>query len=178
MMSVATVSESAPVLDPWALRADFPALDQPVNGHPLVYLDNGATTQKPRAVIDAVTDFYRRDNANVHRGVHQLSQRASDRFDHAREQVRSLINATSCAEVIFTRGTTEAINLVAQSYGRSVLKNTDEILVSAMEHHANIALVRGYVVDWLPIQIYLSMRCGLEPSQHHQASRLAGAGGA
>ncbi len=138
MMSVATVSESAPVLDPWALRADFPALDQPVNGHPLVYLDNGATTQKPRAVIDAVTDFYRRDNANVQRGVHQLSQRASDRFDHAREQVRSLINATSCAEVIFTRGTTEAINLVAQSYGRSVLKNTDEILVSAMEHHANI----------------------------------------
>lgn len=137
-MNSAALNQYPPALDAYALRADFPALAQQINDHPLVYLDNSATTQKPQAVIDAVADFYSRDNANVHRGVHHLSQRASDRFDGAREKVRAFINAPSCAEVIFTRGTTEAINLVAQSYGRSMLKKADEVLVSAMEHHANI----------------------------------------
>ena len=137
-MNSAALNQYPPALDAYALRADFPALAQQINDHPLVYLDNSATTQKPQAVIDAVADFYSRDNANVHRGVHRLSQRASDRFDGAREKVRAFINAPSCAEVIFTRGTTEAINLVAQSYGRSMLKKADEVLVSAMEHHANI----------------------------------------
>ncbi|MDP6551929.1 MAG: cysteine desulfurase [Arenicellales bacterium] len=137
-MNPAAGLEPVAALDAAALRRDFPILHQQINGHPLVYLDNGATTQKPASVIDAVAEFYHHDNANVHRGVHLLSQRASDRFDSAREQVRSLINAASTAEVIFTRGTTEAINLVAQSYGRSTVKSTDEILVSAMEHHANI----------------------------------------
>jgi cysteine desulfurase/selenocysteine lyase len=137
-MNSAALNQHPATLDAHALRADFPALDQQVNGHPLVYLDNGATTQKPQAVIDAVADFYSRDNANVHRGVHRLSQRASDRFEGAREKVRAFINAPSCAEVIFTHGTTGAINLVAQSYGRSILKRADEVLVSTMEHHANI----------------------------------------
>ncbi len=137
-MNSAALNQYPPALDATALRADFPALAQQINDHPLVYLDNSATTQKPQAVIDAVADFYSRDNANVHRGVHRLSQRASDRFDGAREKVRAFINAPSCAEVIFTRGTTEAINLVAQSCGRSMLKKADEVLVSAMEHHANI----------------------------------------
>jgi len=138
MMNPAVGLEPVAALDAAALRGDFPILHQQINGHPLVYLDNGATTQKPASVIDAMAEFYHHDNANVHRGVHRLSQRASDRFDSAREQVRSLINAASTAEVIFTRGTTEAINLVAQSYGRSRVTSTDEILVSAMEHHANI----------------------------------------
>ncbi|MGE4633735.1 MAG: cysteine desulfurase [Arenicellales bacterium] len=137
-MNSAALNQHPATLDARALRADFPALGQQVNGHPLVYLDNGATTQKPQAVIDAVADFYSRDNANVHRGVHRLSQRASDRFEGAREKVRAFINAPSCAEVIFTHGTTGAINLVAQSYGRSILKRADEVLVSTMEHHANI----------------------------------------
>jgi cysteine desulfurase/selenocysteine lyase len=137
-MNSAALNQHPATLDAHALRADFPALDQQVNGHPLVYLDNGATTQKPQAVIDAVADFYSRDNANVHRGVHRLSQRASDRFEGAREKVRAFINAPSCAEVIFTHGTTGAINLVAQSSGRSILKRADEVLVSTMEHHANI----------------------------------------
>ena len=137
-MNSAALNQYPPALDAYALRADFPTLDQQINGHPLVYLDNGATTQKPQVVIDAVADFYSRDNANVHRGVHRLSQRASDRFDGAREKVRAFINASSCAEVIFTQGTTGAINLVAQSYGRSILNKADEVLVSAMEHHANI----------------------------------------
>ena len=137
-MNSAAPNQHPATLDARALRADFPALGQQVNGHPLVYLDNGATTQKPQAVIDAVADFYSRDNANVHRGVHRLSQRASDRFEGAREKVRAFINAPSCAEVIFTHGTTGAINLVAQSYGRSILKRADEVLVSMMEHHANI----------------------------------------
>ena len=138
MMNPSMGLEPVAALDAAALRGDFPILHQQINGHPLVYLDNGATTQKPASVIDAMAEFYHHDNANVHRGVHRLSQRASDRFDSAREQARSLINAASTAEVIFTRGTTEAINLVAQSYGRSSVKSTDEILVSAMEHHANI----------------------------------------
>jgi cysteine desulfurase/selenocysteine lyase len=121
-----------------AIRDQFPALDQTVHGHPLVYLDNAATTQKPRCVIDAITDYYEKDNANVHRGVHELSQRATQAYEGAREKVRSFINAPSVEEIIFTRGTTEAINLVAASYGGDVLKAGDVIIVSMLEHHSNI----------------------------------------
>jgi len=120
------------------IRADFPILAQSIHGKPLVYLDNAASTQKPRAVIDCIRKVYEEDYANVHRGVHTLSQRATDLFEGAREKVRAFINAASGREIIFTRGTTEAINLVAQSYGRSKLGAGDEILITAMEHHSNI----------------------------------------
>lgn len=119
-------------------RAAFPVLRARVHGKPLVYLDNAATTQKPQAVIDAVSRFYAQDNANVHRGVHALSQRATDAFEAARARVQTFLHAASAAEIIFVRGSTEAINLVAQSYARPLLVPDDEILVSAMEHHSNI----------------------------------------
>ena len=121
-----------------AIRAEFPALHQQVNGQPLVYLDNGASTQKPQTVIDTIAEYYAQDNSNVHRGIHTLSQRATDRFEGARETVREFINAASEVEVIFTSGTTESINLVAQSFARSVCQAGDEILITAMEHHSNI----------------------------------------
>lgn len=124
--------------DPYSIKRDFPVLDQNVNEKPLVYLDNAATTQKPETVIKSIEKYYQSDNSNVHRGVHTLSQRASDYFDISREYVKSFINAASTSEIIFTRGATEAINLVAQSYGRSNLNSKDEILITAMEHHANI----------------------------------------
>lgn len=119
-------------------RGDFPVLHQSVNGKPLVYLDNAATTQKPQAMMDAEAAFYRHINANVHRGVHTLSQRATDAYEAAREKVRSFIKASSTQEIVFVRGTTEAINLVAQSYARPRLGDGDNIIVSAMEHHSNI----------------------------------------
>lgn len=119
------------------IRTDFPALNQSINGKPLVYLDNAATTHKPKAVIDAVNRFYAQQNANVHRGVHTLSDEATNLFEQARESVRAFINAKSISEVIWTSGTTESINLVAHSFGQSLNEN-DEILISAMEHHANI----------------------------------------
>lgn len=117
---------------------DFPILDQTINGHPLVYLDNAASTQKPLQVIDTVSDVYRKDYANVHRGVHTLSQRATDRFEGAREKVQKFIHAKHAHEIIFVRGATEAINLVAQSFARPRLAAGDEILITAMEHHSNI----------------------------------------
>ncbi|MGS3177742.1 aminotransferase class V-fold PLP-dependent enzyme [Aeromonas sanarellii] len=120
------------------LRSQFPALAQKVNGHPLIYLDNAATTQKPLAVLDAIAHYYRADNANVHRAAHTLSGRATRAFEDARETVARFINAPRNQEVIWTRGTTEAINLVAQSWGMSELKAGDEILLSTLEHHANI----------------------------------------
>ena len=120
------------------IRADFPILDQQVSGHQLAYLDNGASTQKPKHVIDIIKEFYEHDNSNVHRGIHTLSQRATDRFEGARSTVKNFINANSDAEIIFTRGTTEAINLVAQSFVRDSFKAGDEVLISAMEHHSNI----------------------------------------
>ena len=119
-------------------RDEFPILSIRVRGQPLVYLDNAAPTQKPRAVIDAVSRFYARDNANVHRGVHALSQRATDSFEAARARVQNFLHAATPAEIIFVRGATEAINLVAQSFARPLLVAGDEILVSAMEHHSNI----------------------------------------
>lgn len=121
-----------------AIRADFPILNREVNGKPLVYLDNGATSQKPNQVIDAVSNYYRSFNANIHRGVHELSQLATNAYEQAREQVAKLINARESAEIVFTRGATESINLITQSWGRNYLKEGDEIVITAMEHHANI----------------------------------------
>ena len=121
-----------------AIRRDFPILSQQVHGKPLVYLDNAASSQHPQSVIDAVSHYYERDHANVHRGVHTLSQRATDAYEGARDVVRRFINAKDVKEVIFVRGTTEAINLVAQSFARPRLLPGDEILISALEHHANI----------------------------------------
>ncbi len=121
-----------------ALRAQFPILHQQVNGKPLVYLDNAASAQRPDCVIDAISQYYRRDHANVHRGVHTLSDRATQIFEQARETAARFINAGSSREIVWTRGTTEAINLVAQSYARPKLTTDDEILITWMEHHANI----------------------------------------
>ena len=121
-----------------SIRSDFPILHQEINGQPLVYLDNAASSQHPKIVIDALSEYYLKNHANVHRGVHTLSQRATDQFEAAREEVRQFINAKSTKEVIFTRGTTEAINLVAESFIRPRIKAGDEILISALEHHANI----------------------------------------
>lgn len=125
-------------LDLARVRQDFPALAQRVHDHPLVYLDNAATTQKPAAVIEAVDRYYRRDNANVHRGVHMLSQRATQAYEAARQTVARFVNAASPKDVIFTRGTTEAINLVAQAYGVPRLGSKDQVLITEMEHHSNI----------------------------------------
>lgn len=119
-------------------RGDFPILSRKVQGKPLVYLDNGATTQKPAAVIQAERAYYEMSNANIHRGVHWLSQHATDLYEQGRERVRQLLNAARPEEIVFTRGTTEAINLVAFSWGRSALKEGDEILLTGMEHHSNI----------------------------------------
>lgn len=119
-------------------RADFPILNELVYGKPLVYLDNAATTQKPQVVIDALNDYYLHINSNIHRGVHCLSQQATNEFERAREAVRQYINAASTQEVIFTRGATESINLVAASFGRTYLQPDDEVIVSEMEHHSNI----------------------------------------
>ena len=125
-------------LDVTAIRRDFPILDQTVRGRPLTYLDNAASSQRPRAVIDAISGYYETDHANVHRGVHTLSQRATDRYEGARERSRRFLNARSTREIVFVRGTTEAINLVAQSFARPQLGPGDEILISHLEHHANI----------------------------------------
>lgn len=119
-------------------RADFPILDQKVNGYPLVYLDNAATTQKPKAVIDALSDYYTTINSNIHRGVHHLSQLATDQFEAARRTAQAFIHAPHAHEVVFTRGTTESVNLIASSFAKRFLKAGDEVLISEMEHHANI----------------------------------------
>ena len=125
-------------LDVEAVRRDFPALHQQVNDRPLVYLDSGASSQKPEQVIEALNNYERHDHSNVHRGVHTLSQRATEAYEASRTKVQQFINAGSVKEVVFTRGTTEAINLVAQSYGRANLRSDDEVLITEMEHHANI----------------------------------------
>ncbi len=120
------------------IRADFPILAEKIRNKPLVYLDNAASCQKPNAVIDSISDFYRHDYANIHRGVHTLSVRATDKFEAAREKVKGFINAASSKEIIFVRGATEAINLIAQTYGKANIKAGDEIVITAMEHHSNI----------------------------------------
>lgn len=153
-----------PLVDPDAIhfdvekiRADFPILHQQVNGQPLVYLDNAATTQKPNAVIDAISDYYRNDNSNVHRGAHALADRATVKFEAAREKVAQFLNAPAAKQIIWTRGTTESINLVAASWGKTNLQPGDRILVSAMEHHSNIvpwqliAQATGAKVEPIPV---------------------------
>ncbi len=125
-------------LDVERVRADFPILHQKVHGKPLVYLDNAATTQKPKSVIDALDRYYRMDNANVHRGVHTLSERATAGYEKARAKMRDFLNARSTREIIFVRGATEAINLVAQTFGRANVREGDEVLITEMEHHSNI----------------------------------------
>ena len=130
--------ETVAEFDVARIREDFPILKQTVNGKPLVYLDNAATSQKPQAVLDALVRYYSTENANVHRGVHTLSQMATDDYEAARSKVQRFINAEDEREIIFVRGTTEAINLVAQTFGRQNIKEGDEIVISAMEHHSNI----------------------------------------
>ena len=137
-LSSARAATTAPPFDVERVRRDFPILAREVNGHPLVYLDNAASAQRPQAVIDAEAHYYAEIHANVHRGVHTLSQRATEAFESARERARSFINAASTREVIFVRGTTEAINLVAQAFARPRLKPGDEILITWLEHHSNI----------------------------------------
>jgi cysteine desulfurase/selenocysteine lyase len=135
------IRERAAVQQPFdveRIRKDFPILHTKVHGHPLVYLDNAATSQKPRSVIDALVRYYEGENANIHRGVHYLSQLATEEFEKARETVRGFVNAAQASEIIFTRGTTEAINLVAQTYGRVHVGAGDEVLITAMEHHSDI----------------------------------------
>lgn len=139
------------------IREDFPILDREVYGKPLIYLDNGATTQKPRQVVEAITDEYYSVNANVHRGVHFLSQQATELHEASRETVRRFINARSSNEIVFTRGTTESINLLASSFANSQMKEGDEVIVSVMEHHSNIvpwqlqAARKGIVLKVIPM---------------------------
>ena len=141
------------------IREDFPVLRQKIHGKPLIYFDNGATSQKPQIVIDTLSRYYSAENSNIHRGVHHLSERATAAYEAARGKVRSFINAGSDKEIIFVRGTTEAINLVAQSYGRSFLKAGDEIIVSAMEHHSNI-------VPWQMLCEQVGARLRVIPINH------------
>jgi cysteine desulfurase/selenocysteine lyase len=143
---------------PWLdVRADFPVLHQQVNGKPLVYLDNGATSQKPRSVIDALVHYYERDNSNVHRGLHTLSMRATDAYEGARARIAKFINAADPAEVLFTRGTTESINLVARSWGHAHLKPGDVVLTTEFEHHSNLvpwqqaAKASGATLKYVPL---------------------------
>jgi cysteine desulfurase / selenocysteine lyase len=140
------------------LRELFPILHQEVNGHPLVYLDSAATSQKPRQVIDALKSYYELDNSNVHRGVHTLGSRATDAYEGARDKVAAFLNAGSREEIIFTRGTTTAINLVASSYAREVCREGDEIVITPMEHHSNlipwqqVAKATGATLKYIPLQ--------------------------
>lgn len=140
------------------LREQFPILQQEVNGHPLVYLDNAATSQKPLSVIQAIEHYYKNDNSNVHRGVHTLGSRATDVYEGAREKVAKFLNAKSANEIVFTRGTTTALNLVAASYARSVCREGDEIVITPMEHHSNLipwqqaAKATGAVLKYIPLQ--------------------------
>jgi cysteine desulfurase/selenocysteine lyase len=140
------------------IRKHFPILDQEINGHPLVYLDSAATSQKPQQVIDAMSNYYEKDNSNVHRGVHTLGNQATEAYEGARDKVRDFINAKSREEIIFTRGTTTSINIVAQSYGRANVGEGDEIVITHMEHHSNIipwqqlAREKGAVLKFIDLE--------------------------
>ncbi|HXG65583.1 MAG TPA: aminotransferase class V-fold PLP-dependent enzyme, partial [Blastocatellia bacterium] len=138
--AVITTSSATPRadFDVWKVREDFPILKQRVYGRPLVYLDNAATSQKPQAVIDALTHYYTMENANIHRGVHKLSERATAAYEEARVKVQQFINAAEAREIVFVRGATEGINLVAHGYVRPRVQAGDEIIITAMEHHSNI----------------------------------------
>ncbi|MGB8194337.1 MAG: cysteine desulfurase [Chitinophagaceae bacterium] len=135
MIKTAAIPET---LDVYAIRQQFPILEQTVKGYPLVYLDNAATSQKPQVVIDALVDYYKGYNANIHRGIHTLAEQATAAFEATRDTARAFINAPSREEIIFTRGTTEGINLVAYTWGRKNIKEGDEIIISTLEHHSNI----------------------------------------
>jgi len=167
-------------LDVLRLRGEFPVLEREVHGKPLIYLDNAATAQRPLCVIEAMDDFYRRYNANVHRGVHQLSVEASEAFEQSRKSVQRLLNATSEREIIFTRGTTEAINLVANSYLRPTIKPGDEILISHMEHHSNIVPWQllceqtGAVLKIIPINRRGELEMDALPDLINERTKLIG----
>ncbi|MFQ5917237.1 MAG: aminotransferase class V-fold PLP-dependent enzyme, partial [Candidatus Binatia bacterium] len=139
-VSVARTTPAAAVkpLDVWQIREDFPILKQKVHGKPLVYLDNAATGQKPQIVIDTLNRYYSAENSNIHRGIHFLSEQATCVYEGARDKARRFLNAPDSREIIFVRSTTEGINLVAQSFGRTFIEQDDEIVISAMEHHSNI----------------------------------------
>jgi cysteine desulfurase/selenocysteine lyase len=149
--------ESHEGFDVYAVRRDFPILHQKVHGKPLIWLDNGATTQKPQSVIDSISRFYERDNSNIHRGAHDLAARATDAYEGAREKVQRFLGASSAEEIIFVRGTTEGVNLVAQTYGRKYIREGDEIVLTTLEHHANIvpwqmlAQEKGAILKVVPI---------------------------
>lgn len=138
MSILAAAGHETGTLDVARVRRDFPILGEMIHGHPLTYLDNAATTQKPRQVIEAIRRFYEEDNSNVHRGVHTLSERATEAYEAARAKIRAFLNARKASEIIFVRGATEGINLVASSFGRSRIHAGDEILLTGMEHHSNI----------------------------------------
>ncbi len=165
-------------IDPGTLRQDFPILGQLVNGRPLVYLDNAATTQKPAPVLAALDDYYRKDNANVHRGIHELSRRATLAYEGARARVARFIGADDVGEVVFTRGTTEALNLMAFSWGLEFLQRGDEILLTEMEHHSNIvpwqlvARRTGAVLRWLDLDDQGMLRLAELPSLLNARTRL------
>ncbi len=154
-MSLATAEAPALVVE--RVREDFPILHQEVNGRPLVYLDNAATTQKPTRVINALRAYYEQDNANIHRGIHTLAERATAAYEATRQSAQRFINAAEPEEVIFTRGTTDGLNLIAASYGRTFIQEGDEIIISTMEHHSNIVPwqllceERGAVLKVIPI---------------------------
>jgi cysteine desulfurase/selenocysteine lyase len=135
---MAIEASDRPTLDPVALRRDFPILQQEINGHPLTYLDSASSSQKPSAVIDAVADYYREYNANVHRGIYTIGERATAAYERARATVARFINAPDSHEIVFTRNATEAINLVAYSWGRRNIARGDAIVLTEMEHHANL----------------------------------------
>lgn len=145
-------------MDVKSIKKQFPILDQEINGHPLVYLDSTATAQKPIQVIEAIKEYYEWDNANVHRGVHTLGSRATTKYENAREKVRQFLNARSSAEIIFNRGTTAGLNMVATGYGRKHLSEGDEIVVTEMEHHSNlipwqqVAKVTGATLKFIPME--------------------------
>src|SRR5918995_2333722 len=162
MKAAHEITASRPLAEPFdvhKIRKDFPILKQKVHGKPLVYLDNGASSQKPQVVIDTLDHYYRFENSNIHRGVHYLSERATERYEGAREKIRQFLNAPKGQEIVFVRGTTEAINLVAQSYGRTFLKAGDEIVISAMEHHSNI-------VPWQILCGQIGARLRIIPINH------------
>lgn len=153
------------MLDPYKIREDFPILKRKINNHPLIYLDNAATTQKPKQVIEAIKEYYENHNANVHRAIHTLSQESSELYENAHEEVAKFINADGMEEIIFVRGTTEAINLVAYAWGLHNLKREDEVLVTLMEHHSNIvpwenlSKINGFQVKYADVNNDGTLNC-------------------
>jgi len=153
------------MLDPYKIREDFPIFERKINNHPLIYLDNAATTQKPKQMIEAMKEFYENHNANVHRAIHTLSQESSELYENAHEEVAKFINADGMEEIIFVRGTTEAINLVAYAWGLCNLKREDEVLVTLMEHHSNIvpwenlSKINGFRVKYADVNNDGTLNC-------------------